>query len=157
MWSLFFFVKPRFLYEVVFVNPYKPLSLKEVTPIYKWNYEIKFWNCASFSCLIVTICLLYWENLPMREYLFILYSLFFFFFTSIGIFVSFKNLSTREYLLLFFNSPIENFNFIWKTRCCSLPNFGTCHLFIIFHMSNVGRTYHLSNSNFVKWGSHIFF
>ena len=75
-----------------------------------------------------------------------------------GIFVSFRNLSISEYLFIF-NSlliAIGRFYFICKTKFCNLLNIVTCHLFNIFHVSYICRTYHLSIPNFVELGSHIF-
>ena len=73
-------------------------------------------------------------------------------------FVSFKNLLMRKYLFIYnsFLIAIEGFDFICKTKFCSLPNFTMCHLFNICYVSNVCETYYLLIPNFVKLGSHIF-
>ena len=59
--------------------------------------------------------------------------------TLSGRFVSFRILSTKEYLFIFnsFFIAIGRLDFICKTKFCSLPNFVMCHHLNIWHVSNV--------------------
>ena len=62
----------------------------------------------------------------------------------------------RILFLIIFLTLIGRFNFICNTKFCNIPNFVTCHLFNIYHVSNVCVIHHLPSTNFIKLGSHNF-
>ena len=75
-----------------------------------------------------------------------------------GICVSFRNLLMRKYLFIFNSllTIIGRFDFICKTKFCSLSNFVTCY-FLIYVTCQMCENLSLIIPIFFELGNHIFF
>ena len=135
LWKLFFL----FLFCEFILLIWNPLHWRESR---LFIGEIREFNLESprFSCLIQIIWFLDFGNLSPSLMKFVNKRIFIFNYllTSIERLIFFRNLYTKEYFV--FNSllvVIGRFDFICKTKFCSLPNLTTYHTLNICHVSNM--------------------